>query len=74
MSKQSIQLFGHQKLPDKSIMATRHLTPRSRIPLRIVRENGSAVLVSIHQPNLTALKINAKLPFKRLLPHIALIT
>jgi hypothetical protein len=22
MSKQSIQLFGHQKLPDKSIMAT----------------------------------------------------
>ena len=47
--------------PNPNIQATRHLTPKFQIPFRIVPENGSAVLVSINQLDLTALKINAKL-------------
>jgi hypothetical protein len=41
--------------------------------LRTVHENGSAVPVSIQQPNLTAIKINAELPLEGILPQFPLI-
>ena len=49
------------------IQATRHLTPKSQIPFRIVPENGSAVPISIQQRDLTAVKINAELPLESIL-------
>jgi len=55
------------------IQATRHLTPKFQIPLRIVPENGSAVPVSIHQPDIPAVKINIELPAKDILPQFPLI-
>jgi hypothetical protein len=41
--------------------------------LRIVHENSSAVPVSIQQPNLTAIKINAELSLESLHPQFPLI-
>lgn len=60
-------------LPNPKIQPTGILTLKSRNPFRNVPENGSAVPVSIDQPDLPALKINAELPFKRLLPQLPLI-
>ena len=59
--------------PNPKIQPTRHLTPKFQIPFRNVPENGSAVPVSIHQPDLVAVKINAKLPPDCLLSQFPLI-
>jgi hypothetical protein len=59
--------------PNPKIQPSRHLTPKFQIPFRNSAENGSAVPISIHQPDLPAVKINAELPFKRLLPQFPLI-
>jgi len=55
------------------IQPTGILTLKSRIPFRIVHENGSAVPVSIHQPNLTAVKFNPELPLQSILLQFPLI-
>jgi hypothetical protein len=54
--------------PNLKIQPSRHLTPKFQIPFRISAENGSAVLLSIHQSDLAAVKINPELPFKSLAP------
>jgi hypothetical protein len=48
--------------PNAKIQPSGILTLKSRIPFRIVPENGSAVQVSIHQSDLPAFKINPELP------------
>ena len=68
-----LSVHNPKNFPNPKIQATRHLTPKFQIPFRIVREIGSAVLVSIHQSDLPAIKINAELPLEGILPQLPLI-
>jgi hypothetical protein len=69
----SAPVLNPKNFPNPKIQPSRHLTPKSQIPFRIVPENGSAVPVSIHQPDLPVSKINPELPRESLFaqfPHI----
>jgi hypothetical protein len=63
----TLSVHNPKNFPNPKIQATRHLTPKSQIPFRIVPENGSAVPISIQQRDLTAVKINAELPLESIL-------
>jgi hypothetical protein len=59
--------------PNAKIQASRHLTPKSQIPFRIVPEIGSAVPPKSTSPNSALSKSTPNFPLENLFPQFLLI-
>jgi hypothetical protein len=58
----TLSVHNPKNFLNPKIQASRHLTPKFQIPVRIVPENVSAVLASIQKSDFLAVKFNPKLP------------